>query len=498
MRRVFCIALGNVLISLALPAEVSLPSLFGDHMVVQRDIPVHVWGTASAGEAVNVEFRGNSASTTANEDGRWEVYLEPGRAGGPFSATIRGTNTVRLEDVMVGDVWVASGQSNMVWPVSRSNDAESEIQAANHPGIRYFKVELTTAEERLADVKGEWRTVSPSTAGELSAVAYFFARDLHGRLGVPFGIIQSAWGGTPVEAWTSARKLSDEPALASLATEFALEGERAKPEYTAMLERWERRAAAAKAAGEQPPRRPRAPRALQAHHRPSSLFNAMIAPLLPFGIQGSIWYQGENNASRGQGRLYRAMFRALIEDWRREWGLGTLPFLYVQLANYGRVPEQATWAELREAQAMALGLARTGMAVTIDIGNPTDIHPKNKQDVGRRLALAARAVAYGETGLTHSGPAFRQATSAEGSIRLWFDHADSGLEARGGPLEGFEIAGADGRFVPANARISGKTVLVSNPDVKKPVQVRYAWAADPKGNLFNSAGLPASPFRTVE
>ena len=223
----------------------------------------------------------------------------------------------------------------------------------------------------------------------------------------------------------------------------------------------------------------------------------MVAPLTPYPIRGTIWYQGETNGNRGQGLLYRRLFRSMIENWRNEWGLGTFPFLFVQLANYGRVPLQSTWPELREAQALALGLARTGMAVTIDIGNPTDIHPRNKQDVGLRLALAARAIAYGERGLQYSGPVFRQATREAGAIRLWFDHASDGLEARGGALEGFEVAGANGDFVEAESRIAGNTVVVSSPGVGVPTQARYAWAAEPRGNLFNTAGLPASPFRTT-
>lgn len=312
------------------------------------------------------------------------------------------------------------------------------------------------------------------------------------------GIIQSAWGGTPAESWTSARTLAEEPALANMSAEFAAEAMADEAVYAERLATWEKRSAAAKAEGKEAPRRPPPPRALRPQHKPSALFNAMIAPLLPYAIRGTIWYQGENNASRGQGYLYRRLFRAMIEDWRREWGIGAFPFLFVQLANYGRVPEESTWPELREAQAMALGLANTGMAVTIDVGNPTDIHPRNKQDVGLRLALAARAIAYGEHDLGYSGPLFRQATRDADGLRLWFDHVGGGLEARGGQLEGFQIAGRDGKFVSAQASISGNTVLVSSAAVKHPVGVRYAWAADAQGNLFNDAGLPASPFQTNE
>ena len=479
-------------------AAVGLPALFGDHMVVQRDAPVHVWGTAEPGEAVQVEFRGQTVSTAAAEDGRWEVYLDPGPAGGPFGLAVEGSNRVEFEDVHVGEVWVGSGQSNMVWPLERSRDAEQEIEAAEHPGIRYFKVTLDTSDTRLEDVEGQWQVVSPETAGGFSGVGYFFARHLHKQLGVPMGIIQSAWGGTPAESWTSARTLAEEPALANMSAEFAAEAMADEAAYAERLATWEKRSAAAKAEGKEAPRRPPPPRALRPQHKPGALFNAMIAPLLPYTIRGTIWYQGENNASRGQGYLYRRLFRAMIEDWRREWGIGAFPFLFVQLANYGRVPGESTWPELREAQAMALGLANTGMAVTIDVGNPTDIHPKNKQDVGLRLALAARAIAYGEHDLEYSGPLFRQTTRDAAGLRLWFDHVGGGLEARGGPLEGFQVAGRDGKFVSAQASISGNTVLVSSAAVKHPVRVRYAWAADAQGNLFNDAGLPASPFQTNE
>ena len=478
-------------------AEVRLPALFGDHMVIQGGVPVHVWGWADPGESVEVEFLDRTAKATASADGRWRIHLDPARAGGPFALHVRGQNSISLEDVHVGEVWVGSGQSNMVWPLQRSRDAEQEIAAADHPLIRYFKVELDTASEELEDVSGEWLAVSPDTAAELSGVAYFFARHLQGELGVPFGIIQSAWGGTPAEAWTSVPTLSADPALAALVADFEAEAAKARGPYETALKRWEARAAEAKAQGAEPPRRPAIPRALRGQHEPGALFNAMVAPLAPYPIRGVIWYQGENNGSRGQGLLYRRLFRTMIEDWRREWGIGSFPFLFVQLANYGRVPPESTWPELREAQAMALGLRDTGMAVTIDVGNPTDIHPRNKQDVGLRLALAARAVAYGESDLEHSGPLFRQATVEAGALRLWFDHAGSGLEARGGALTGFEVAGADGVFAEALAEISGNTVVVSSATVSEPVHARYAWAADPKANLFNSAGLPASPFRST-
>lgn len=451
-------------------ADVRLPPLFGNHMVIQSGVPIHVWGQADPNEAVTVSFRSQEIQVAASDIGQWHAYLDPARTGGPYVLEVRGNNRVTIEDVHVGEVWVGSGQSNMVWPLERSQNAEAEIASANHPEIRYFKVEQSTSDVPLEEVSGEWRVVSPQTAAEFSGVAYFFAHHLRQELALPVGIIQSAWGGTPAEAWTSLETLRDDSSLAAL------------------IRSYDRAARAARARRQDP----------RLHHKPASLFNAMVAPLTLYPIRGVIWYQGESNGNRGQGILYRRLFNALIQDWRREWGLGDFPFLFVQLANYGRVSSASTWPELREAQSMALGLARTGMAVTIDIGNSTDIHPRNKQDVGLRLALAARAIAYGETGLTYSGPVLRQATWEGSEVRLWFNHTADGLEARDGPLEGFELAGAGGGFYVGEARIAGNTVMVSNPAVVAPVEVRYAWAADPAGNLFNSAGLPASPFRTMK
>ena len=487
-----------VALSADLWADVRLPALFGNHMVVQRDMPIHVWGWADPGEAVSVAFRGESAGTTASPDGRWEIFLEPAEAGGPYDLAIDGENSIRLTDILVGDVWVGSGQSNMQWPLERANNAATEIAAAQHPGIRYFTVTRTAADTRKDVVEGEWRIVTPETAGEFSGLAYFFSRHLHTELGVPFGIIISAWGGTPAQSWTSSRALSADPALAEFVTKFEADGEAARPGYDAAFADWERRAAEAEAAGEDAPRRPPRPRTLNPSATPSWLFNGMIAPLTPYPIRGVIWYQGENDANNRQALLYRRLFRSLIEDWRHEWGQGAFPFLFVQLPNFAGGAEGSEWPELREAQAMALGLAGTGMAVTIDIGDSTDIHPGNKQDAGLRLALAARAIAYGEQGLEFSGPMYRQTTRQGSALRLWFDHAGSGLQARGAPLVGFELAGSDGKFVKADASIDGSSVILTSPEVEAPVQARYAWGDDPQSNLINGAGLPASPFRTMD
>lgn len=479
-------------------ADVRLPALLGDHMVVQRGMPIHLWGWADPQESVAVAFRGETKATTASPEGRWNIYLEPAEAGGPYDLTINGQNSIQLTDILVGDVWVGSGQSNMGWPLERANDAEREVAAAQYPGIRYFEVVRSSSDVPKDDVEGEWRIVTPETAGEFSGVAYFFARHLHTKLGIPFGIIQSTWGGTPAHAWTSSRALSADLELAAHLADFEAQGEALKPAYDATLSDWKQRAEKALAVGDEAPQKPWPPRTLNPSQTPSWLFNGMIAPLTPYAIRGVIWYQGENDANNAQAALYRKLFRSLIEDWRREWGQGAFPFLFVQLASFAGGAEGSMWPELREAQSMALGLARAGMAVTIDVGDSVDIHPGNKQDVGLRLALAARAIEYAEQGLEYSGPVYRQTTQEGSSLRVWFDHASSGLNARSGPLVGFEVAGRDGEFAPAEARISGNSVVLTSSVVQVPIQARYAWADDPKGNLMNGAGLPASPFRTMD
>ena len=486
-----------VLLSLGpLAADVRLPALFGDHMVIQRGLPVHVWGWAEPGEPVEATFAGSRAATEADSNGDWSLYLPPVEAGGPHELTVSGGNTLRFTDVLAGDVWLASGQSNMVWPVSRSIDAEREIAAADCPKIRLFQVKLETAEEPKEDVSGSWSLCGPETIGGFSAVAYFFARNLEQTVDAPIGLVQSAWGGTPAEAWTSREALEDDPSLGVFVEKWRAvlaEYPRAHVRYEQALEEWQ--SLQNSSGGEAPPR-PREPRGAGHPHAPATLYNAMIAPLTPFPIRGALWYQGENNANQNEGYEYRRLFQTMILDWRESWGVGPFPFLFVQLANYARVPDESQWPELREAQAMALDLVNTGMATAIDIGESEDIHPRNKQEVGRRLALAARAVAYGEDDLVYSGPIYRQMTIEGGDARIWFDSVGKGLEAREGDLKGFEIAGPDGRFHSAQARIEGDTVVVSSEKVSRSIAVRYGWAADPELNLYNEAGLPAPPFRT--
>jgi sialate O-acetylesterase len=419
--------------------------------------------------------------------GLWSVYLNASEAGGPFELTVRGNNTITLTDVLVGDVWIASGQSNMEFGMKNVMNAATELAAANRPRIRLFHVKNKVADHPLDDLEAwPWEAATPESVKNFSAVAYFFGRDLQDRLNVPVGLIDSSWGGTPAEAWTSLRALSSDASLmpvfaqwAQMTDDLAVTKVRREKE----LAEWNRASAEAKAKGIPAPGFPWRSND-SGEWGPAALYNTMIAPLTPFPIRGAIWYQGE----------YARLFETMIQDWRRAWGVGEFPFLFVQLANFKTGPD-SHWPDLREAQRQTLELVNTGMAVTIDIGNPTDIHPKNKQEVGRRLALAARAIAYGEK-VEYSGPAFQQATPEGAAVRVRFTHTGGGLVAHGGVLKGFEVAGADGKFVAAEARIEGTTVMVSSPSVSAPLRVRYGWADDPVCNLYNQDGLPASPFHS--
>jgi len=485
------------LLSLSAHADVTLPAVLAEHMVVQRGLPVHVWGMAAEQEGVSVTFRGETRSTKADKLGRWSLYLSPGEAGGPFQMTVKAANTILLNDVLVGDVWVASGQSNMEFPMKALTNAEAEIAAAQYPKIRIFRVEHRPSDFPRFDVDAKtWVACLPESVADSSAVAYYFARDLHRRLNIPIGLVESFWGGTPAESWTSLHALS---ADASLMPVFAARSQTTENhEHTLLMLQQEERdfqLAVEKAKADGKPAPARSWHADFAAWAPAALYNGMIAPLTAFAIRGVIWYQGESNSGPERAPLYSRLFQTLIRDWRSAWGEGDFPFLFVQIANWNSAPE-ALWPEVRDAQRQALELQNTGMAVTIDIGDPDDIHPKNKLDVGLRLALAARVIAYGEK-IEWTGPVFRQVTSEERSLRVWFDHAN-GLAAKAAALTGFEIAGADGKYSAADAKIDGTSVIVSSAAVQTPVSVRYGWAANPNCNLFNKEGLPASPFKAPE
>ena len=471
---------------------VTLPTVLASHMVVQRDLPVHVWGWAAAGESVTANFRGHEQTTVADALGQWSVYLPPGAAGGPFQLTVKGSSTITLEDVLVGDVWVASGQSNMEFEMRKASTAAADLPKATNNRIRLMTVKKVFSDYPLTDVGGmSWTASSPESARDFSAVAWYFAREIEEHEHVPVGVIDSTWGGTLAESWTSLTALGADPGLAPV---FTARGHMTEREAAALLKEPvnARQVAEAKAQGKPVPKFPWHP--LLNMWGPAQLWNGMIAPITPFPIRGVIWYQGESNSALERAPTYERLFRTLIEDWRRQWQIGDFPFLYVQIANFVSTPLE-DWAPIREAQRRALGLRNTGMAVTIDIGNPDDVHPTDKVTVGRRLALAARAITYGEQ-LEYSGPLYRQVTPEGDSLRVWFDHA-GGLEAKGA-LTGFEVAGEDGQFAPAEAKIDGSTVVLRSATVPMPVTARYGWANSPECHLYNSAGLPASPFTSLK
>ena len=499
------LAAALLLVSCFALGEVRIHSLFQDNVVLQRDTMVPIWGTADPGEQITVKVGDQQASVTANSQGRWKVGIGPLKAGGPFEMTASGKSTITLHNVAVGEVWICSGQSNMEMAVKNSPqawvgvlNAEQEVASADYPMIRHFAVKKSVAGRPQSDVEGKWVVASPETAGEFTAVGYFFGREIHKELGVPVGLIHTSWGGTPAESWTSAQALSGDPELASI----PLDWEKKLAEYPGLLDNyklqlgeWLGEAQKSEAAGKVPPQPPKFPAdPYDNPWRSSGLYNAMLSPLIPFGIRGAIWYQGESNADRAN--QYRKLFPAMIQDWRRAWGQGDFPFLFVQLAGWENpLPRMNTWPELREAQTMALSLANTGMAVAIDIGDRYDIHPKNKQEVGRRLALAAEAVAYGKK-IEYSGPVYDLMKTEGDRITLHFKHRGGGLVVRGRALVGFEIAGDSRKFFPADARMVGDAVVVSSSNEPRPVAVRYGWARYSECNLYNKAGLPASPFRT--
>jgi sialate O-acetylesterase len=487
--------------ALAAPAraDVKLPKIISDHMVLQRGAAVPVWGWADPDEEVTVAVAGQTKTAKAGADGKWSVKLDKLEAAGPHTLTVKGKNTLTVSDVLVGEVWLASGQSNMGMTVERARDFDREQAAATLPQLRMFNVGHKPAREPQSDCTGSWLVCSPDTVGTFSATAHFFGRDLHQKLGVPVGLINSSVGGTPIEAWTSRDVQEARPELKGVLASWQKKAadydpEKAKAKYEKDLAAWKDAVAKAKAEGKTPPARPREPvRPEDDSHHPAVLFNGMIAPLVPYAIKGAVWYQGEANAgNEDTGKLYGVELPLLVRDWRERWGEGNFPFAWVQLPNY-KGPKG--WPYVREAMLQSLSVPNTGMTVNIDIGEERDIHPKNKQEVGRRLALWARAEVYGEK-VPWSGPLPAGYQVRGDTVELSFHHADGGLKAQGGDLRGFTVAGQDGKWHPATARIEGDKVLVSGAEVKEPVAVRYDWDSDPDGNLYNGAGLPASPFRT--
>lgn len=614
-------------------ANVTPAGVFSDNMVLQRNAHVPIWGKADPGEIVNVQIAGQSVSSTTNDDGKWEVILNPVKAGGPYKLTIKGNNEITFENVLYGDVWLASGQSNMEWDLkSNVNNYEEEIANADYPEIRLFNVPRNIDQQPVEDVKeASWQVCSPEVVGDFSAVGYFFGREIYKSNDVPIGVLESSWGGSPAEAWTSYEMLGSVDHYADESAKYAsgevnwekdldenakrsdrkndilnnsykgieegildrkyndfnwdvveipgwdkqsknviwirksfevpkqfknqsltlhigqpngkaevyfneekiytdygprpieveVSGDFVKSGKNAIVIRlangWGLPSMSGKAndmfvATSSGVRvadlsgiwkynetlEPEVPEAIKYFQYPAALFNGMINPIIPYAIKGAIWYQGESNASEADAPHYYELFSAMINDWRVRWKQGHFPFLFVQLANYmnkDEQPSESSWARLRDEQLETLKLPNTGMAVTIDIGEAYNIHPKNKQDVGKRLALAAEKVAYHKD-IVYSGPVYKSYEINGTEIEINFEHFGSGLKAKGGELKGFAIAGKDKKFVWADAQIVGGKVIVSSPKVSDPVAVRYAWGDNPDATLYNKDGLPASPFRT--
>ncbi|CAM2984865.1 sialate O-acetylesterase [Rariglobus hedericola] len=492
-------------LGVSLHADVVPAVLFTNNAVLQREKPIPVWGTADAGEKVSVTFGGKTVATTADTAGKWRVDLPAQPANStPADLVIAGKNTITLANVVVGEVWIASGQSNMEWSINNTFDKALDVPAsAKFPLIRHIKIKKTVAEAPASTViidRNTWEVASPETTGNFSAVGYYFAKDLYELLNVPVGIIGSNWGGTPVESWISAEAYKTVPVEAAKVnerwTKALAEYPERKAAFDANVAALKAEQAAAKAANQpftkQIPSPWNAPQGPGHPNTPMGLNNGMIAPLVPYALRGAIWYQGESNA--GRASEYRALFSAMITGWRSQFAQGDFPFYWVQLANY-QSPIDTAWAFLREAQTQTLSLPATGQAVIVDIGDVRDIHPRNKKDVGRRLARLALVRDYGFK-IVDSGPVFEKAERKDSSFVVSFTKSDSGLNAPLNDLGGFELAGEDKVFKPAQAKIEGATVVVTSAEVPAPVAVRYAWRNAPLAGLFNKEGLPAVPFRS--
>lgn len=492
LKRFLQLAIGGCVAAAGLraSAEVRLPAIFSDNMVLQQGQPVPVWGWADDGEAVTIKFRGQKVAATATNL-KWEAKLRPLKAGGPDAFIVESKNqTITLTNVLVGEVWVCSGQSNMEWPMSRAFEPEGDISSATNAEIRLFKVPKNRLDSPTVILKSGWETLSPNSVNDFSAVGYYFGHNLQQARKTPVGLIGTYWGGTPAESWMDRESLEINPRYQA---EIIDNHAAAMKNYRTALANFEKERDAAKAEGKtfdkQAPRLP---------WSGYELYNGMIAPLLPYAVKGAIWYQGEANAGRAE--QYRTLFPDMIRCWRRNWSEPDLTFLCVQLAPFRAIrpePAESDWAELREAQLLATKvLPKTGMAVITDVGEEKDIHPRKKGPVGARLALAARALAYGEK-VVYSGPVYRRMEVREGKAVLTFDHVGAGLEARDGDLKGFAICGEDRKWVWGKAEIEkDNAIAVSSPEVLNPVAVRYGWADYPVVNLWNKNGLPATPFRT--
>lgn len=487
-------------------AEVRLPALFTNHMVLQRDMPVPVWGWAEPGEEVAVVFAGQTQHATADDQGKWMVKLQPLAASDEGRSLVVEGKSDRLEvtDVLVGEVWLCSGQSNMEWTVSNSTDGDLELPAIDNASIRFMTVGGGGSQQPYEDFTGAWQVCSPGTARNFSAVGYYFGKRLHEKINVPVGLIDNSWGGSACEAWIPKSAMADKPMYQPLLERWEKQASEAdeeaiKAEYAKTFEKWQQRFEAAKAAGEPLPECPKPRNALIGNHRPANLYNARIAPIMPYAIRGSIWYQGESNAGRAE--QYAEMFPLMISTWRSEWGQGDFPFYWVQLADFKGEqdqPGQSEWAELRAAQTQTQDqLESTGEAVIIDLGEGKDIHPRDKRSVADRLARWALAKQYGFD-IAHQSPRFESIEIEGANAKIKLTDCRKGLVSFDTKtVKGFAVAGKDQKWVWAKAEITGNNeVTVSSDQVPEPVAVRYAWSDNPVCNLYTKSGLPVTPFRT--
>lgn len=497
-----CLALTALSSSFAL-ADVKTPAIFGSHMVLQQGQKNRVWGWADAGEEVTVSIDKQKLTAKPGEHGRWQVELEPLAVGGPYTLTVQGKNTLTFEDVLVGEVWICSGQSNMQWSVNRANDPDLERLTAKFPKLRLITVPNVGTQEAQNDFKGAWTACTPDTVNSFSAVGYFFGRQLHQTLDVPVGLINNAWGGSACEAWVNRDLLTKDGKYEELLARWKAEEEnlpKALEDYKAKHAAWEIAAKEAKEKGQPAPTAPQNPEArMKGNARPANIYNGALKPTIGYGIRGAIWYQGESNA--GRAYQYRDLFPLMIQSWRDEWQQGDFPFYWVQLADFQAEqaePVPSAWAELREAQTLTMTkLPHTGEAVIIDLGEGKDIHPRNKQDVAKRLARWALADIY-KLPIVHRSPLYKSMEKEGNKIIVTLDHVGGGLQ----PFDvrepvGFAIAGADKKFVWAKAKLIGNDkVEVWSDAVADPAAVRYGWADNPVCNLYNKEGLPVTPFRT--
>jgi sialate O-acetylesterase len=503
--------------------QIKLGSPFTDHMVLQRGMLVPVWGFAAPGEKVTVTINKLNQTTQTGSDGKWNVNFRNLKTGGPYEMVVSGNNTITLTDVYVGEVWLCSGQSNMDMTVAKEdrywcgvfNEAQ-EVASANYPLIRQFYATYSPNLLPQNQVSGEWEVCSPATVGHFRAAAYFFARNLYQKMNVPIGLLVTTFGASTAEAWTSRPALEANPNLKFLLDNFKLKLDKFYTDSARIMasyrdETLKYREAVAKAKAESingqatqssaaPRRGPSNPRPWVDQHNPTVLYNGMVAPLIPYAIRGAIWYQGESNGPTA--KQYRNIMETMIADWRKAWDQGNFPFIYVQIANHQDLIKEPVKDDpmvyVREGQLQNLSIPNTAMVSAIDNADPNEpgnIHPKNKQEIGLRLSVAARALVYKEK-LTYMGPVYNKMNVEGNTIRVKFSSTGQGLVAKGDNVTGFAIAGDDKKFVWANAKIDRTSVIVSSPDVPNPKSVRYGWSKNPPVNLYNKEGFPTSPFRT--